>query len=333
MRILLIAGALGLLTACEATDNVATIAAFGQTEPVKSSDDAADDPAIWVHPSDPIKSLILGTDKQAGLYVYDLNGQVTQFLETGEVNNVDLRQGFQIGDWIGDLAVASNRTNDTIALYQIDSAGVVSDLGAIPSVETEPYGICMGTLQNTPMIAVAHKTGNAIFYALSSPTTVAKTITVKFETQLEGCVFDETTDRVYIGEEEAGIWVVTYDDGEFTKPEMVDAVDGPSGIAGDVEGLAIYRTESDAYLVASSQGNNSYALYTLPDHRFAGRFRIGAGVVDGTEETDGLDVTSKALGPAFPEGILVVQDGIRPGGAFQNFKIVDWRAVKKAVLQ
>ena len=34
-----------------------------ETEPVASSDDTADDPCIWVHPTDPSLSLIIGTDK------------------------------------------------------------------------------------------------------------------------------------------------------------------------------------------------------------------------------------------------------------------------------
>src|SRR6187551_2490222 len=34
-----------------------------ETSPVKGFGDAADDPAIWVHPTDPEKSLIFATDK------------------------------------------------------------------------------------------------------------------------------------------------------------------------------------------------------------------------------------------------------------------------------
>ena len=40
----------------------------------------ADDPAIWVEPADPAQSLILGTDKTQGLFVYGLDGAVRQFL-------------------------------------------------------------------------------------------------------------------------------------------------------------------------------------------------------------------------------------------------------------
>ncbi|MBP6765575.1 MAG: phytase, partial [Rubrivivax sp.] len=42
-----------------------------QTEPMGRYGDAADDPAIWVHPGDPALSLVLGTNKRQGLLVYD----------------------------------------------------------------------------------------------------------------------------------------------------------------------------------------------------------------------------------------------------------------------
>ena len=63
-----------------------------ETEPVRGEGDAADDPAIWIHPYDASLSLIPGTDKRRGLSVYDLSGREVQFLDRGRLNNVDLRQ-------------------------------------------------------------------------------------------------------------------------------------------------------------------------------------------------------------------------------------------------
>jgi 3-phytase len=63
----------------------------------------ADDPAVWIHPKDPRKSLILGTNKVAApdgaLVVLDLEGKVRQRV-TGidRPNNVDIR---------GDLAAVT----------------------------------------------------------------------------------------------------------------------------------------------------------------------------------------------------------------------------------
>ena len=49
-------------------------------------------------------------------------------------------------------------------------------------------------------------------------------------------------------------------------------------------------------------------------------------------ETDGLDVTSAPLGPLFPQGALVVQDGrnITPAER-QNFKLVSWERIAEAL--
>ena len=48
--------------------------------------------------------------------------------------------------------------------------------------------------------------------------------------------------------------------------------------------------------------------------------------IDGTQETDGLDVTNFGLGSAFPNGVFVVQDGSNPG-ATQNYKCVPWDSI------
>ena len=61
--------------------------------PVPSRGDAADDPAIWIHPDAPEQSLVVGTDKRSGLLVYDLSGNQLQHLVAGNLNNVDLRTG------------------------------------------------------------------------------------------------------------------------------------------------------------------------------------------------------------------------------------------------
>lgn len=93
----------------------------------------------------------------------------------------------------------------------------------------------------------------------------------------------------------------------------------------------------DSFLVASSQGNHAYVVYDrAPPHAYRGTFRVGdAGAVDGVQDTDGLDVVSAPLGPRYPMGLLVVQDGVNlaPGGAEanQNFKLVSWREVLDAL--
>ena len=54
--------------------------------------------------------------------------------------------------------------------------------------------------------------------------------------------------------------------------------------------------------------------------------------MDGVSETDGLDVTGANLGPRYPDGLLVVQDGrnLSPRER-QNYKYVSWRAIEEAL--
>jgi len=80
-------------------------------------------------------------------------------------------------------------------------------------------------------------------------------------------------------------------------------------------------------LVASSQGDNAYALFDVADSQFVSRFRIGKGRLGATSETDGIEVALGNFGPDFPEGLMIAQDGDNAPRA-QNFKLVDWRAVK-----
>ena len=329
MRVFLIA-IFSAVACAPLVEDLPGVSPVAETTPVASRDDAADDPAIWINLNNPEASLILGTDKQSGVYAYDLKGNDVQFVPTGAVNNVDLRQGVSIGDWSGDVAAASNRSNNTIALYEITD-GVIHETGAFPSLIEEPYGLCMGSSDGAVFVFVAHKTGALIAYELDSPQSGASAGRVNLETQLEGCVFDDETATLYIGEEERGIWKTSYAHGEFSAPQLVDEIGSDSGVAADVEGLAIYHgVDGRKLLVASSQGNNSYAVYDTADDRFLGRFAVVSGeVIDGAEETDGIEVTSIPLGASFPHGVLVVQDGYnRPRGERQNFKIVDWRDVE-----
>ena len=71
-----------------------------ETYPVDalSEMDAADDPSIWIHPADPSKSLILGTNKKGGISVYNLRGEEIHYYRVGNANNVDVRYGFQFGN-------------------------------------------------------------------------------------------------------------------------------------------------------------------------------------------------------------------------------------------
>lgn len=321
--------------------SVPAVMARVETVSVDSSGDAADDPAFWIDEADASASLVLGTDKQAGLYAYDLDGNVAQFLPSGALNNVDVRQGVTVDGWTGDLAAATNRTDNSITLFTIYRNGTLTESGRIKAVRKEPYGFCMGYMGGSVLLTVTHKGGEVDLYRLDTVEGgISGTFlqTAQMGGQLEGCVFDEENATLFVGEEEAGITRFDLDpaaDAPLGNGRRVDEIGSGTGLAVDVEGLTVYRaSETGGYLLASSQGNNTYAVYDRETDEFLGRFRIETDEetgIDGAEETDGIDATSAAL-PGYPKGIFVVQDGYNdPVGETQNYKYVDWRDIEAAL--
>ncbi|MDX8122000.1 phytase [Janthinobacterium sp. GMG2] len=328
----------------ETSPAVAIIAPQAQTEPMARQGDAADDPAIWLS-SNPANARILGTNKKQGLLVYDLQGKQTQLLEVGRLNNVDVRQNISLGGGKVDLAVATQRDDNSMMLFTINADGVVVEAGRFPTGLKSIYGMCLyqpasggveafindkdGTFQQYK-VEMSGMSGNKFSATLLRSFKVA--------TQPEGCVADDANARLFLGEETRGIWTTSAD---AAKPDALTMV-LPVGaqLTADVEGMAIYRqpggNTDSGYLIVSSQGDNSYVvLDAKAPYKVRGRFKVGFNLpagIDGTSETDGLDVTSANLGGAYAQGMLVIQDGYKrlPDGP-QNFKYVAWGDVAKAL--
>lgn len=323
-------------------DKANTLFATVETAPVASLDDAADDPAIWINRADPAQSRILGTDKKAGLAVYDLSGAKVQFLPVGRVNNVDVRAGLTLGGKSLTIAAASQRDDKTIVLWSVDKTGTLAPLAAIKTGLAEPYGVCLswaGTSPNGRLWAFANdKDGRIEQYELKDDGTgnVASALvrTLILSTQPEGLVADEPQGFLFAGEEGRGVWRFPLDPAGGSAGVLVADIKPKGELTPDVEGLAIVTTGpgNQGYLIVSSQGSNEYALYErTPPHRFVTRFSISdSPSIDGVQETDGLDATTTPLGPMFPFGVLVVQDGDN-NGLPQNFKLVPWESVEKSL--
>ncbi len=328
------------------------VTAAVETAPVETLEDAADDPAIWVHPAQPEDSLILGTDKRFGLRVYRLDGTQIQALPVGRLNNVDLIQNVTLGGWNGDLAAATNRTDDSVVLFSVSETGA-EERGRF-STAPEPYGFCMGLDEGAVTLFVAHKQGFVqpfVLTDLEEPPVVRPPLF--FASQIEGCVYDAFGARLFVGEEETGIWSAPYRNGSFDTNgvTLVDRTGPGRALTADVEGLTLYQNDTgDGLLIASSQGSDLFVMYSLtaPEMPLITAFRIVAdrfSGIDGAQETDGIAAMPGPLGPRFPDGILVVQDGFNVGKdlsrdgrtetdeplAPQNFKIIDFGAIDRAL--
>lgn len=323
----------------------AALPAMVETTPMPSFGDAADDPAIWAHPTDPAASLVVGTDKRGGLAVYDMAGVQLQYLAVGRVNNVDLRAGFRLGDEEIVLVAASNRTDRSLGLYRLDPATrQLTDVAAGLQATglDDPYGLCLyrSPRTGTTYAFINDSDGRMRQWRLVEVGGRVRAEAVRdfaLPTQPEGCLADDVHGWLYVGEEDVGVWRfgAEPDAGEARTPVAMVA-DNPA-LQDDIEGIALYDLGGgEGYLVVSSQGNDSYAVFERTgDNRYLGSFAIVANAelgVDGASETDGLDVSSANLGAGFEAGAVVVQDGrnVLPGET-QNFKYLPWSAVAAAL--
>ena len=329
-----------LLAGCATTPPLAApveapqVAAVAETDPVDSASDAADDPAIWRNRRNPAKSLVIGTDKQAGIHVYDLSGKRLSFTPAARLNNVDLRE---IGGRV--IVAASDRAEidaAKVSLFTLDTAAArLVPIGRFAVGPGEAYGMCLWTRARDKALFgfIVLKDGriDQVAIDLSGAAPQVRTVrSMKLGTQSEGCVVDDRTGQLYVAEEDVGLWRFDADPAAPTTATSIAKVDGTTLVA-DAEGLALAPAgRTGGYLVVSSQGDNAYTLYRLPGVTYAGRFRIGGGAIDGTSDTDGIELMLGDFGPRFREGLFVAQDGDN-APATQNFKYVDWAAVKRAL--
>ena len=311
-----------------------TVTPTAETDPVPHSGDALDDAAVWVHPTDPAQSTIIGSDKDGGLAVYDLSGDELQYVSIGEVNNVDLRHGFPLGGQSVDLVVANDRSTNVLVVYKVNPA-----TRTLENVAARPLASNLGEVYG---LAMYRSPASGRFYAFTSDRDDGRVeqwelfddgsgrvdgrVVRTFDAggTVEGMVADDETGALYAGEETGGLWKYGAEPDAGTARTMLDTTDSGGRLTADLEGLAIYYAAGGGgYLLASNQGANEFMIYDRRSGAFLDRFTVSSGTIDGVNDTDGIEVASFGLGPQFPSGLFVAQD-YSNGSSNQNFKVVDW---------
>ncbi len=312
-----------------------------ETEPVPSRGDAADDIAIWVHPTDSAQSVIIGTDKKKGLILYDLAGATLQTVLDGKINNVDLRYNFPLGDERVDLVLGGNRSKNRILAYRMDPES--RRLRPLPGKGIRPktriYGLCMyrSAASGKYYVFVTSKAGIVEQWELQGDPeegiTGTRVRTLRVSSAAEGCVADDDYDVLYVAEENRGIWKFSAEPDGGDAATLVDRTGRLGRLTPDVEGLTIYYGRGGrGYLIASSQGSNEFVIYRRRGgNSYVGTFVIASGNgIDKVSHTDGIDVTNVPLGQDFPSGLFVAQDDANDEGN-QNFKLVPWENIAEAM--
>ena len=319
-----------------------------------------DDPAIWVHPKDPSRSLILGTMKVASpagaIVAFGMDGQIRQVI-TGidRPNNIDVEYGMPLGGRATDIAVATERLSRQLRVFRIDPAeGRLVDLGGIPILEGQageagaPMGIGLYRRGRDGAIfaIVAPKEGPRDGYLWQyrlfdagggrvGATFVRRfgtfsAATVREENEIEAVAVDDALGFVYYADEADGIhkWHADPDHADAGR-ELAHFA--RSGYRGDREGIAIYALpDGSGYIVATDQLDEDSEYHVYPREGAPGNphdhSREIAVLRGGADATDGIEISSSALGPGLPGGVLIAMNS-EP----RNFLVFRWQDVAMAV--
>lgn len=295
------------------------------TEPVKHD---TDDPAIWLHPTDPFKSLVLGTDKDedGALYVFGLDGKVIEektIRNLKRPNNVDIEYGLSVNGAPTDIAVTTERLENRIRVFRLPDM-VAIDNGGIPVFDGEE--------QRAPMGLALYKrpTDDAIFaivgrkdgptdgsylwqYLLEDDSNGSIKATKVREfgiysgvKEIEAIAVDDVLGYVYYSDENVGVRKY-YADPNRADANQELALFGTDGFAEDHEGISIYPiNDGTGYILVSDQKANQFQIFKREgesdnphEHKCIKVVKVS------TNESDGSDVTNARLNDVFPVGLFV----------------------------
>jgi myo-inositol-hexaphosphate 3-phosphohydrolase len=319
-----------------------------ETTPAEAEGDSVDDPAIWVDPAEPSRSVVIGANHlEKTLEVYDLSGARLQRVAVRAANNVDGRTGFPLGgSQVALFGTGGGGDNSgKISLWRLDPATRrLSNVTTGGTIRTgAAYGFCMyrsgtsgrfyafslgrgGKVEQWELFDDGGMVSGRLARTIDvNPAPVAE----RGGDALEACATDDRSGALYVGEEKRGIWRY---DAEPDAPAgagdrtLVDSADGRGHLVADVEGIAVLDVPgSDGFLLASSQGDYTFNVYRRsPPHEFIRKVSVVGGTgADGCDRTDGIDAVATGLGPDFPRGLFVCQDNVNSDpDANQNFKYV-----------
>lgn len=304
-----------------------------------------DDPAVWIHPTDPAQSLIIGTDKDedGGLYVFTLQGKLLPEKTVRGIkrpNNVDIVQGVWLDGRQVDIAVTTERNEKRIRIFSLPDMAPL-DGGGIPvfvNDTAEDYRDVMGVAMykrsgdSTVFAIVGRKTGptDGSYLGQYKLTGNGKGIFVAEEVrrfgnysghkEIEAIAVDAQLGYVYYSDEQRGIRKY-YADPEKGNEEL--AFFGTSGFAEDHEGISIYKlTDSTGYILVSDQQRNCFHIF--PREGRAGyphEHALLKVVKTSTDESDGSETVSLAIPGLFPKGFFVAMS------TDKTFHIYKWEEV------
>lgn len=291
-----------------------------------------DDMAVWVHPTNPSSSIMVGSDKFANIvFTYTMSGQqIQKFTDVGQPGNIDIRYNFRLNGQNTDIVAFNDRRDSIIRVFKFNTDGTLTrvDNGQIRTLSPNyGFGLYKSPVSGKLYGFVTTEGGSGIEQIELYDDGTGKVAGSRVRNwstgggQSEGVVVDDEKKLVYIAHETSGIWRVgaePTDPTPGTQPPSMKV--GQNGIAADIEGLALYRTgNGGGYLIASSQGNSQFKIFDRNSYAYLKTIKVS-----GASSTDGIEAINSNLGPSFPQGIFLAHSG---GSAIRGVK---WDTIAQA---
>ncbi len=322
-----------------------SVHALYETDNVTSYN-SADDPAIYLHPTNSDSSFFIGTDKSSNgrLELYNMNG--TRFWTTPagtSMNNVDVMYGFPLGTDTVDIVGASNRSTNRIELYRVDDATrtLVNITGLTSTGLSGLYGftfykdVCNNKFY--AFLTLKNSSGFVYQYELtdSGSGTIDATLVrqiLNLPTRTEGMVVDQVLGNLYVAEEVVGVWKYSASPSGGSTRVLMDTIGGWGHLSDGIEGIAMYySTDTTGYLMVCSQSTSSIQIYERSgNNAFVGEFIITAGALPACYKPDGIDVLSFPISTTYPNGVFISHDNA-PAGQYTNYITVPWESIADSV--
>ncbi len=322
-------------------DNIPRLKPVFITEPVAYD---TDDPAIWVNPENPAKSLIIGTDKEedGALYVFDLQGKVDSARTVRGLkrpNNVDVEYGFILNGESIDIAAATERLTNKLRIFRLPEMGAIDD-GGIEVFEGEELRAPMG-------IALYKRPADGAVFAIVSrkegPVDGTYLWQYRLEDngrnavrgvkvrefgawsgvkEIEAIAVDDELGFVYYSDENVGVRKY-HADPDHPEADAELALFADEGFTEDQEGISIYKVnDGTGYILVSDQAAGKFHIYKRegePDnpHKHLRVKTVNVSTID----SDGSEVSNVPFDERFPSGMFVAMSSDK------TFQIYSWQDI------
>jgi myo-inositol-hexaphosphate 3-phosphohydrolase len=316
-------------------------------QPIASTNGApsgeAEDVALWIHPTDPARSLVIGTYRTGWVLVWSMQGvEVQRVNQNTSVKYVDVRYGVALGADTVDVVAANLRDNGRVSVFKVNPNYTVGDA----LVQLADRNSANNQVQrNSWAFSLYKRPSDGALFLFETPKNNVRIrqyriqgdglggITVTPERDLnyfgdtaDGMVVDEAFGYLYVSEANEGFYKF------HTEAELgsdpIAFIQTFDALTPENEGMAIYQcNDGEGYILLASKGSSSIKIFDRNDENRLLKNVIplsdnGAGI-----QSVGIDVTAFVTLPAYPRGVLAAHD--REG---RRFHLYDWGAIAEGTL-